>query len=121
MLRRCLRLSVALTSPHHPSFKSTPRAEVCTFQARLEVDRVNREIARLMIIRDETLASEFHVARIANGRFKLGPKKRSDITHEVVCLKRRKMLLVDYIKRNEVLNAQFREQSEKATATSEQG
>eukprot|EP01063_Lacrimia_lanifica_P037623 TRINITY_DN7784_c0_g1_i1.p2 TRINITY_DN7784_c0_g1~~TRINITY_DN7784_c0_g1_i1.p2 ORF type:complete len:115 (+),score=39.44 TRINITY_DN7784_c0_g1_i1:73-417(+) len=113
MLRRCGRLS-ACVSEHHPSYTATPRGVSCLFTARLEVLKCNKEIARLMGVRDQLFESKFHVARHGNGWFKEGLRTRSEINNDVQDLQRRKMLLLDYIKRNQALNEQA--QAEQAAA-----
>eukprot|EP01064_Diplonema_japonicum_P013845 TRINITY_DN21386_c0_g1_i1.p1 TRINITY_DN21386_c0_g1~~TRINITY_DN21386_c0_g1_i1.p1 ORF type:complete len:119 (+),score=18.82 TRINITY_DN21386_c0_g1_i1:43-399(+) len=114
MLRSTAFRLVSLTSEHHPSFKATARKISNTFLARMEVEKVNKEITRLLIIRDKTLNSEFHVARPANGMFELNPYKRVQVTDEVLCLRRRKLLLLNYIKRAEAQNAEIKKQQKEA-------
>eukprot|EP01059_Diplonema_ambulator_P013166 TRINITY_DN23691_c0_g1_i2.p2 TRINITY_DN23691_c0_g1~~TRINITY_DN23691_c0_g1_i2.p2 ORF type:complete len:140 (+),score=23.37 TRINITY_DN23691_c0_g1_i2:61-420(+) len=118
MFRRSTVGLVSMVSEHHPSFKATPRKIANTFSARMEVQKINKEIARLMIIRDRLLDSEFHVARTANGMFDLNPMKRVNITDEVLCLRRKKMLLLDSIKRSEEQNAVIRERESQEAAVS---
>eukprot|EP00756_Hemistasia_phaeocysticola_P063448 Hpha_TRINITY_DN6915_c0_g1::TRINITY_DN6915_c0_g1_i1::g.139489::m.139489 len=103
-----------MITPHHPAFRCTARAVVNTFKQRFEVEKVNREIARLLLIRDEMFHSEFHVGRVANGVFRLPPHARTKMTEDIVSLRRRKMMLLDYIKRTEKLNEEIRQGTQTA-------
>eukprot|EP01065_Artemidia_motanka_P036823 TRINITY_DN4485_c0_g2_i1.p1 TRINITY_DN4485_c0_g2~~TRINITY_DN4485_c0_g2_i1.p1 ORF type:complete len:146 (+),score=40.73 TRINITY_DN4485_c0_g2_i1:84-521(+) len=97
-----------MLSPHHPAYRCTARKIVSTFRERVEVEKVNREMVRLLGIRDEQFNSEFGVGKVGNGRFMTSPSQRTRLTVDVTSLRRRKMLLLNYIKRTEALNAQIR-------------
>eukprot|EP01061_Rhynchopus_euleeides_P014701 TRINITY_DN25375_c0_g1_i2.p1 TRINITY_DN25375_c0_g1~~TRINITY_DN25375_c0_g1_i2.p1 ORF type:complete len:121 (+),score=42.64 TRINITY_DN25375_c0_g1_i2:15-377(+) len=109
---RTRKLLAAVVSAHHPGYRAVTRQKSCLFDARMEVQRCNTEIARLMIIRDEIVKSELHVVRTANGRFTLNPMKRVRISQDVMDLKRRKDLLLQYIQRNEMINTMIDEREE---------
>eukprot|EP01060_Flectonema_neradi_P023600 TRINITY_DN31867_c0_g1_i1.p1 TRINITY_DN31867_c0_g1~~TRINITY_DN31867_c0_g1_i1.p1 ORF type:complete len:147 (+),score=20.84 TRINITY_DN31867_c0_g1_i1:49-441(+) len=124
MLRSCIVSkgirTISMVTPNHPAYKSSPNEVFNCVQARLEVQNVTNEITKLMIFRDQRLQSSFHVARLADGKFKETYQHRMRITREIISLRNRKIRLLEYIKRNEEINANLiakkQEQSSETTA-----
>ena len=83
LLTKSIR-SISVITTNHPAYKSSPNEVFHCVQARLEVQNVTKEITKLMIFRDQQLKSEFHVARLADGKFKETYAHRMRITREVI-------------------------------------